>query len=182
MTEETCPPAFDSDPDKRFAALRRPLLSAAMARSSDRDFAEDAVQITMEKVFKRFPELGEISDSRLVQYSRKVLSHVIIDEFRANKKLPIIPVPPEDLPDGTSSLGIPESVLVAELRAEIYKFISELPERQRQVVNLAVVRELPLEQVAKEMNVDVETVQRYLRTARRRLERTMVESSEEVSA
>lgn len=182
MTEETCSPAFDSDPNNRFATLRRPLLSAAMAKSSDRDFAEDAVQITMERVFKRFPELGHISDSRLIQYSRKVLANVIIDEFRHNKKIPIIPVPPEDLPEGTSSIGIPESVLVAELRAEIYKFISELPERLRQVANLAVVRELPLEQVADEMDVDMETARRYLRTVRRRLEKTMVESSEEVSA
>ncbi|MFI6695127.1 sigma-70 family RNA polymerase sigma factor [Streptomyces sp. NPDC050433] len=182
VTEEAHSPACDSDPNNRFTTLRRPLMSAAMAKSSDRNFAEDAVQITMEKVFKRFPDLGLISDSRLVQYSRKVLSHVIVDEFRNNKKLPIIPVPPEVLPEGTSSIGIPESVLVAELRSEIYKFITELPKTQRKVVDLAIVRELPLEEVAKEMDVEVDTVRRYLGAARRRLEKAMVASSEEVSA
>lgn len=182
MTEEAYSPAFDSDPNNRFTTLRRPLMSAAMAKSSDRNFAEDAVQITMEKIFKRFPDLGLISDSRLVQYSRKVLSHVIVDEFRNNKKLPIIPVPPEVLPEGTSSIGIPESVLVAELRAEIYTFITELPNAQRKVVDLAIVRELALEEVAEEMDVEVDTVRRYLGAARRRLEKAMVASSEEVSA
>ncbi|MGW1395659.1 RNA polymerase sigma factor [Streptomyces nigra] len=182
MTEEAYSPAFDSDPNNRFATLRRPLMSAAMAKSSDRNFAEDAVQITMEKVFKRFPDLGHISDSRLVQYSRKVLSHVIVDEFRNNKRLPIIPVPSEALPEGTSSIGIPESVLVAELRAEIYKFITTLPNAQRKVFDLVVVRELSLEEAAKEMDVEVDTVRRYLGAARRRLEKAMVASSEEVSA
>jgi RNA polymerase sigma factor (sigma-70 family) len=157
-------------------------MSASMAKSSDRNFAEDAVQITMEKVFKRFPDLGLISDSRLVQYSRKVLSHVIVDEFRNNKKIPITPVPPEAFPEGASSIGIPESVLVAELRSEIYKFITELPKAQRKVVDLAILRELPLEEVAKEMDVEVDTVRRYLGAARRRLEKAMVASSEEVSA
>lgn len=182
MTEEAYSPGFDSDPNNRFATLRRPLMSAAMAKSSDRSFAEDAVQITMEKVFKRFPDLGLISDSRLVQYSRKVLSNVIIDEFRSNKKLPVISAPPELLPEGASSIGIPESVLVAELRAEIYKFITKLPKAQRKVVNLVIVRELPLEEAAKEMDVEVDTVRRYLGAARRRLEKAMVASSEEVSA
>ncbi|MGV9901665.1 RNA polymerase sigma factor [Streptomyces sp. NPDC003388] len=182
MTEGTYSPAFDSDPNNRFATLRPPLMSAAMAKSSDRNFAEDAVQITMEKVFKRFPDLGIISDSRLKQYSRKVLSHVIVDEFRNNRKLPVAPVPTEFLPEGASSIGIPESVLVIELRAEIYKFISELPKAQRKVVDLVILRELPMEEAAEEMDVEVDTVRRYLGAARRRLEKAMVASSEEVSA
>ncbi|MEW2553657.1 sigma-70 family RNA polymerase sigma factor [Streptomyces zhihengii] len=182
MTEEAFAPAFDDDPNNRFAVLRPPLMSAAMAKSSNRDFAEDAVQITMEKVLKKFPDLGLISEERLLHYSRKVLRNVIIDEFRSNKRLPVTPVAPDVLPEGISSIGIPESVLVAELRAEIYKFISELPPNQRKVVMLAVVKELPLEEVAKEMDVEVDTVRRYLRTARRRLEKAMVASSEEVSA
>jgi DNA-directed RNA polymerase specialized sigma24 family protein len=36
--------------------------------------------------------------------------------------------------------------------------------------------------VAKEMDVEVDTVRRYLGAARRRLEKAMVASSEEVSA
>ncbi|MER6240391.1 MULTISPECIES: RNA polymerase sigma factor [Streptomyces] len=182
MTDEACPPTYDSDPNNRFATLRRPLLTAARATSSDRDFAEDAVQITMEKVYKRFPELGHISDTRLIHYSRKVLHHVIVDEFRKSGRPSITPMPPEDIPDAASSLGIPESFLVLELRAKIYALISDLPERMREVVNLAIVRELPLDQVAGMMDVDVGTVQKYIRTARRRLEKAMVESSEEVSA
>jgi RNA polymerase sigma factor (sigma-70 family) len=183
LTNDECPPLFDSDPNSRFAALRRPLLFAAIAKSSDRNFAEDAVQITMERVFKSFPQLGHISDQRLIAYSREVLKNVLIDEYRKNRKRTVIPVAPEDLPDEFSFLGLPESyVFVQELRAAIYEFISELPERQREVVNLCLVKEMPPKQVAKELGLAEDTVRRYLRTALRRLEKTMVESSEEVSA
>ncbi|MFC9595723.1 RNA polymerase sigma factor [Streptomyces sp. NPDC056944] len=179
MTDEMCPDLYDGDPQSRFTELRTPLLRAAYAQSSDRHLAEDAVQITMEKVFKKFlPELAKVSPDRLEAYSRTVLKRVFIDEYRKNSKVALIPVSPEALPDGVSSIGLPEAAY-QEVRDGIYDLVSQLPERQKQVVESCILRDIHPSEVAVNMGVSEDTVTRYLRAALTRLEKVMTASPEE---
>ncbi|AZK97616.1 hypothetical protein B7R87_29815 [Streptomyces tsukubensis] len=175
-----CPDLHNSDPQSRFAKLRQPLLRAAYAQSSgDRHLAEDAVQTTMEKVFKKFfPELAHVSPDRLEAYSRTVLRRVLIDEYRKNSKVALIPVSPEALPDGISSIGLPEEAY-KEFRAGIDDVVAKLPERQREVVESCVLKDVHPSVVAVNMGVSEETVKRYLRAALTRLEKVMTASPEE---
>lgn len=178
MTDEMCPPVHDGDPQSRFTELREPLFSAALAQSSDRHLAEDAVQITMEKVFKRFPELALVSPGKLEAYSRKVLRNVFIDEYRKNSKVAVIPFSPEALPDGTSTIGLPEAAY-QEVRDGIYEFISQRPERQREVVEACILKDTHPSVVGAKLGVSEETVKRYLRAALTRLGKNMTASPEE---
>ncbi|MEV6201521.1 sigma-70 family RNA polymerase sigma factor [Streptomyces sp. NPDC051771] len=180
MTDGMCPDLYDSDPQSRFTKLRTPLLRAAYAQSSgDLHLAEDAVQITMEKVFKKFiPELEHVSPDRLEAYSRTVLRRVFIDEYRKNSKVALIPVSPEVLPDGISSIGLPEEAY-QEVREGIHEVVANLPERQREVVESCVLKDAHPSEVAAKMGVSEETVKRYLRAALTRLEKVMTTASPE---
>lgn len=112
MTNEVCEASeYDGDPNNRFAQLRPPLLAAALAQAGDRHFAEDAVQIAMERVFKKFPDLEEWSPGRLKAYSRTVLKNVLRDEYRRMGRQKAIPTAPEDLPRAALQPGSSGSCL-----------------------------------------------------------------------
>ncbi|MBT1187826.1 sigma-70 family RNA polymerase sigma factor [Streptomyces sp. CJ_13] len=183
MTEETCPPTYESDPETRYAELRPPLLRTAVSVCGDYHLAEDAVQTAMIRVLKKFPDLAQVSPERLKAYSVAVLRNALNDEYRKSnkRKVKMIPSPPEDLPEGMSTLGIPEDDY-QDIKAGIYRFVSSLPPRQKEAVVHCVLNDMHPSQAAKVIGVMESSVRRYLNSALRRLEKEMVASSKEVSA
>ncbi|WP_344052830.1 sigma-70 family RNA polymerase sigma factor [Streptomyces thermoalcalitolerans] len=179
MTNEVCEaPEHDGDPNNHFAQIRPSLLAIARA-AGDQDFTEDAVQITLEKIYKKYSTLEGWGPGRLKAYSRAVLKNVLRDEFRRVGRQRAIPTAPEDLPEQRSSLGLSE---VAEVRAEIHRFVMGLPKRQREVVTLCLLKQMPRSEVAKKLGVHEDTVQKYMKAALRRLVKDITALSEEVTA
>ncbi|MGP4004621.1 RNA polymerase sigma factor [Streptomyces sp. 8N706] len=161
----------------------RYLVAAMMATDKNMHNAEDAVQSTYERLFKAWPRLAARQGS-LVGYGRTTLDRAVIDQFRRTRRLE--PYPPEELPEGTSNLGIPDASYVS-VRDGIYEWITDellpaLPERQRQVVTLCFVKDLTPAEAAQELGLKEDTVKRYLNAALNRLQKTVYESSEEVTA
>lgn len=184
MTKDTTSPPCsinDGDPNERLAQLRPVLVRAAKAQSSDHHLAEDAVQITLEKLFKALIA-GRIKGS-LSRYARQTLSNTLIDEYRKRSRKPESCIPPEEIPERQSELGLPLSkVLAGEISIDIRKLVEELPQKQRDAIKLCVLQGFSTATAAEKMDVKEDTVKRYLKTAYRRLEKSMIDSAEEVSA
>lgn len=153
-------------------------LRAARAKAGDPHSAEDAVQSVYLRMFQSWEKLSTRRGS-LVGYGRRAVVNAVIDQFRKNQRL--ITAPVQELPEETSGIGIPGATYEA-VREGIDELVAELPERQRQVVSLCILQDLSTAEVGARLGLREDSVRRYVSAAVKRLQKVVLESSEEVTA
>lgn len=128
--------------------------------------ADDALQEVFVVVHKRLDDFDPDRDLRswLFGIARRVAQHAHRGEARLRQRHAAAPEPnpvvgPEQSAEGREAIGLVE------------RFLSELPEEQRQVFVLAEIEELSAVQVAEMLEVKLNTVYSRLRLARERFQR-----------
>ncbi|HEV6952443.1 MAG TPA: SigE family RNA polymerase sigma factor [Promicromonospora sp.] len=125
------------------------LFRTAYFLTSDRSLAEDLVQGTFERVYRRWDKARD-GDPRA--YARKVLVNLRTDAWRRTR---LTDVPgDEHLPVGQAD----DHAAQVSLRDELARALSTLTPQQRRVVVLRHVLDLPEAQVAEEIGRSVGTV------------------------
>src|SRR4051794_18536436 len=141
----------------------RPVFGLALRRLRDRQRAEDAVQETFASVWRSAhsykPERGAAAP-----WLYAVARNAIVDRLRAKNE------PPSEVPDTPSGepgpLDRAESSFVAW---RVHRALEELPEKEREVVELAYWSEMSQSEVAEYLHIPLGTVKTRTRSALSRL-------------
>lgn len=145
------------------SALQDPWYRMCLSLLRDPELARDATQETALRVLKRLPEFR--GESSLSTWSMGIAINVV-REMRRKRR-------PEssDVPEvvGDDSTGPEQSAVRSEQQQVLHAALSELSERQREVVICRYFEELSTEETAKVMNCAPGTVKATLHQALRAL-------------
>jgi RNA polymerase sigma-70 factor (ECF subfamily) len=141
----------------------RSVFGLALRRLGDRGRAEDAVQETFAAVWRSArsyrPERGPAAP-----WLYAVARNAITDRLRARTETP------DELPDRASGeAGPPERAESADVAWRVHRAIEELPEHEREVVELAYWSGYSQSEVAGYLNIPLGTVKTRTRSALARL-------------
>ncbi len=155
------------------AALLRPHLTKlyrfAYRLTGRRADAEDLVQDTLLKVFKRQTDLAALDDAG--QWLARVLYNQFIDDTRRYGRSPLQLVADDTAPDELSAATSEPDELFerGEDQAALMRALERLPEQQRIVVLLHDAEGYTLSELENLTDVPVGTLKSRLHRARRRL-------------
>jgi RNA polymerase sigma-70 factor (ECF subfamily) len=149
--------------EELYARYARPVLGLALRRLGDRGRAEDAVQETFVSVWRAAktyrPERGPGAP-----WLYAVARNAIVDRSRARSETPV------EAPDEPSAdLGPDVSAEESWTRWRVHRALEELPEREREVIELAYWRGLSQSEVAESLGLPLGTVKTRTRSALQRL-------------
>jgi len=141
----------------------RPVFGLALRRLRDRQRAEDAVQETFAAVWRSAhsyrPERGPAAP-----WLYTVARNAIVDRQRAKSD------PPAEVPDTASGEPGPADRAEASFVAwRVHRALEELPDKEREVLELAYWSELSQSEVAEYLHIPLGTVKTRTRSALARL-------------
>ena len=141
----------------------RPVFGLALRRLRDRHRAEDAVQETFAAVWRSAqsyrPERGPAAP-----WLYTVARNAIVDRQRARVE------PPAEVPDTPSAdLGPLDRAEASFVAWRVHRALDELPEKEREVLDLAYWSELSQSEVAEYLHIPLGTVKTRTRSALSRL-------------
>jgi len=141
----------------------RSIFGLALRRLRDRQRAEDAVQETFTAVWRSAgsyrPERGAAA-----AWLYAVARNAIVDRLRVRSE------PPAEAPDVASTEpGPAERAEAAYVAFEVHRALEELPEREREVLELAYWSQMSQSEVAEYLNIPLGTVKTRTRSALARL-------------
>ena len=141
----------------------RSIFGLAMRRLRDRQRAEDAVQETFATIWRSAasyrPERGPAAP-----WVYAVARNAIVDRLRARVEAPT------EVPDAVSSeLGPSDRAELSFISWRVHRALEELPEKEREVVELAYWSEMSQSEVADYLNIPLGTVKTRTRSALSRL-------------
>jgi RNA polymerase sigma-70 factor (sigma-E family) len=138
---------------ERFASRAAPaLLRTAFLLTGDRGIAEDLVQVTLWRVFRRWRDVRRSPDA----YAHRVLVNLSRDRRRGLRRRPP-EVHDNALPDGE----IADSVEGLLERAAVTAAVRSLPRRQREVLVLRFFLDLSVAETAAALGTREGTVKAY---------------------
>ncbi len=146
-----------------YARYVRPIFGLALRRLRDRQRAEDAVQETFTAIWRSAasyrPERGPAAP-----WVYAVARNAIVDRLRARVE------PASDVPEMVSAEPGPSERAEASFVAwRVHRALEELPEKEREVVELAYWSEMSQSEVADYLNIPLGTVKTRTRSALSRL-------------
>jgi RNA polymerase sigma-70 factor, ECF subfamily len=141
----------------------RSVFGLALRRLRDRQRAEDAVQETFTAIWRSAgsyrPERGAAA-----AWLYAVARNAVVDRLRVRSE------PPAEAPDVASTEPGPvERAEAAYVAFEVHRAMEELPEREREVLELAYWSEMSQSEVAEYLNIPLGTVKTRTRSALARL-------------
>ena len=141
----------------------RPIFGLALRRLRDRQRAEDAVQETFAAVWRSAqsyrPERGPAAP-----WLYTVARNAIVDRQRAKVEQPA------EIPDTTSAeAGPADRAETSFVSWRVHRALEELPEKEREVLELAYWSELSQSEVAAYLHIPLGTVKTRTRSALARL-------------
>jgi RNA polymerase sigma-70 factor (ECF subfamily) len=141
----------------------RSVFGLALRRLRDRQRAEDAVQETFAAVWRSAlsyrPERGAAAP-----WLYAVARNAIVDRLRARSE------PPSDVPDTPSAEpGPPDRAESSFVAWRVHRALEELPEKEREVLELAYWSELSQSEVAEYLHIPLGTVKTRTRSGLSRL-------------
>jgi RNA polymerase sigma-70 factor (ECF subfamily) len=141
----------------------RSIFGLALRRLRDRQRAEDAVQETFTAIWRSAgsyrPERGAAA-----AWLYAVARNAVVDRLRVRSE------PPAEAPDVVSAEpGPAERAEAAYVAFEVHRAMEELPEREREVLELAYWSEMSQSEVAEYLNIPLGTVKTRTRSALARL-------------
>jgi RNA polymerase sigma-70 factor (ECF subfamily) len=145
----------------------RSVFGLALRRLRDRHRAEDAVQETFAAVWRSArsyrPERGPAAP-----WLYAVARNAVVDRQRARYE------PPSEVPDNASGeLGPADRAESSFVRWRVHRALEELPEKEREVVELAYWSELSQSEIAEYLHIPLGTVKTRTRSALARLARVL---------
>ncbi len=141
----------------------RSVFGLALRRLRDRQRAEDAVQETFASIWRSAqsyrPERGPAAP-----WLYAVARNAVVDRQRARHE------PPAEVPDSASgALGPAERAESSFVSWRIHRALEELPEKEREVLELAYWSELSQSEIAEYLHIPLGTVKTRTRSALARL-------------
>lgn len=134
----------------------------------DRDIADDVFQDTFIKVIKTLKGNSYNEEGKFLPWVMRIAHNLIIDTFRRDKKMPMNRETDEYSIFSYMSDNSPniESQLITEqVESDLLKLIEELPEDQRQVLEMRIYEDLSFKEIADMTGVSINTALGRMRYA-----------------
>jgi RNA polymerase sigma-70 factor (sigma-E family) len=157
-------PAWEQEYCDFFEARRRPLLRTAHAILGNWPAAEDATQQTFVQMYVHWPR---IQKGAVDSYARRVLVNACFSSLRKGRN--------EVLADPLPEPATPETRPGPEQRLDLEAALLRLPARDRAVLALRFLEDLPVAEVAEVLELPEGTVKSQTSRALGRLEALMAE-------
>jgi RNA polymerase sigma-70 factor (sigma-E family) len=138
---------FDEFVRDRSTALLR---TAVLLVGGDRGHAEDLLQGVLERVYARWDRI----DGPPEAYARRALTHAAVNRWRTRRRRPELPL--LDTDPGAADPG--DRTAAVDLRDALVRALLTLPPRQRAVLVLRYLDDLPDEEVARALGCSAGTV------------------------
>ena len=149
--------------DALYRRYARPVYALAVRRLGDREGAEEAVQETFAAVWRSArsfrPERGAASS-----WLYAIARNAVVDRFRARPEP--VAEPPETI---SEQAGPDERAEAGWLAWRVHRAVSQLPQHEREVVELAYWKGLSQSEVASRLEIPLGTVKTRTRAALARL-------------
>ena len=134
----------------------------------NRDVADDIFQDTFIKVIKTLKGNSYNEEGKFLPWVMRIAHNLIIDTFRKDKKMPMNRETDEYSIFSYMSDNSPniESQLITEqVESDLLKLIEELPDDQRQVLEMRIYEELSFKEIADMTGVSINTALGRMRYA-----------------
>lgn len=163
-----------ADVSELYSTHRQDLLLHLQSMVKDRDIAEELLHDTFIRV-SRMPAISAIRKPR--PFLIKTARNLALDYLRQQKARPAADM--EDI-DTELMAADPEHLeqLIKERRLQQLKSaVAGLPPRAREALMLAKYREMPLKEVAREMEISQTMVEKHLKTALQKCRTALISES-----
>lgn len=138
------------------------------SKIQDRDIADDIFQDTFIKVIKTLKGQTYNEEGKFLPWVMRIAHNLIIDTFRRDKKMPFFRET-EDFSIFSimtdNSPNIESKLITEQVESDLLKLLAELPEDQRQVLELRIYDDLSFKEIAEMTNVSINTALGRMRYA-----------------
>lgn len=134
----------------------------------DRDVADDIFQDVFIKVIKTLKGKHYNEEGKFLPWVMRIAHNLIIDTFRKDKKMPLNRDTDEYcifsyMTDNTPN--IESQMITAQVESDLLKLVSELPDDQRQVLEMRIYDDLSFKEIADMTGVSINTALGRMRYA-----------------
>jgi len=134
----------------------------------DRDLADDIFQDTFIKVIKTLKSKTYNEEGKFLPWVMRIAHNLIIDTFRKDKKMPLYRETEEFSIFSVMSDNVPniESIMITkQVESDLQKLVNELPEDQKQVLEMRIYDDLSFKEIADMTGVSINTALGRMRYA-----------------
>lgn len=140
------------------------LYRIALSKLHNEEDAEDAVQELFSEIADKPEKFFEIHTNNRLAYTDVILRNIAVDMFKRKNKVRVDELD-EDIEDVRISI---ENTLFDEIsRGEVIDFVNSLPTMRRNVLMLRCFFDIPINEIAKRLNIAPATARKHLTLARK---------------
>ena len=165
--------------ERLFQTYYGKMLAVCMRYLSDRDSAQEILQVSFLKVFDKL-EFFDFTGS-LEGWIRRIVTNTAIDHLRKAKKDPFLSDQDNDFVTGSSDPMVEsEQIALLDLKAQVaIEAIGKLSPAYRAVFNLYVIEEHTHKEIAEILEIPLGTVMSRLHRGRKAMQKMLYEYAKE---
>ena len=135
----------------------------------DRQLADDIFQDTFLKIIRTIKAGAYKEEGKFIQFAMRIAHNLIIDHFRKSNRLPMADSVNKDydIMDSVrlSDPSVEDSMVNEQVYADLRKMIDNLPDEQKEVVNMRMYADMSFKEIAEATNVSINTALGRMRYA-----------------
>ena len=138
------------------------------SKVTDRDISDDIFQDTFIKVIKTLKSNSYNEEGKFLPWVMRISHNLIVDHFRRNKKMPmhreteefsIFSIMTDNSPN------VESRIITEQVEADLKRLIMELPEDQKEVLQMRMYQDLSFKEIADLTGVSINTALGRMRYA-----------------
>jgi RNA polymerase sigma-70 factor (ECF subfamily) len=139
-----------------------------ISKIQDRDLAEDVFQDTFIKVIRTLKRGKYNEEGKFLPWVMRIAHNLVIDHFRKNNRMPKFDTK-SDFDIFTvikdEDLNIESSIIKNQIESDVASLIYELPDDQREVLEMRIYKEYSFKEIAYKTDVSINTALGRMRYA-----------------
>ncbi len=139
-----------------------------ISKIHDRDLAEDIFQDTFIKVIRTLKKGKYNEEGKFLPWVMRIAHNLVIDHFRKNNRMPKFDTKSDfDIFSviKDEDLNIESSIIKSQIETDVASLIYELPEDQREVLEMRIYKEYSFKEIAYKTDVSINTALGRMRYA-----------------
>lgn len=136
------------------------IFSFIYSKILDKDISNDIFQDTFIKVIKTLKSNSYNEEGKFLPWVMRIAHNLIIDHFRANKKMPMYRETEKFSVFSTmtdSSLNIENQIITDQVEVDIRKLLEELPSDQKEVLMMRMYQDMSFKEISETTGVSINT-------------------------
>ena len=139
-----------------------------ISKIQDRNLAEDIFQDTFIKVIRTLKRGKYNEEGKFLPWVMRIAHNLVIDHFRKNNRMPKFDTKSDfDIFSviRDEDLNIESSIIKGQIESDVKALIYELPDDQREVLEMRIYKEYSFKEIAYKTNVSINTALGRMRYA-----------------